>query len=189
MASSIRTRQHLVPTAIAAAALVVASACAAPTPAMPQPVAPSTATSPVQQPTAQPPTVVPAPSTPPLAALVVQGGLCAGGACRSEVQILADGSWTTLEGGVSTRPGLEPITRGRLSASELSGLKDAIDATTLGTAPVSTEVCATASDGMELLISWAGSDGLTTVSSCERVVPVTDPLVVVLEALLHEGAV
>lgn len=75
-----------------------------------------------------------------------------------------------------------------MSASELAGLAEAVSETTLATAPVSTEVCATASDGMELLVSWAGSDGLTTVSSCERVVPVTDPLVVVLEALLHDGA-
>lgn len=78
--------------------------------------------------------------------------------------------------------------KGRLTSAELRVLQAAVDQTALGQAAANTAVCATASDGMELVVSWTTAERRHVVSSCEEIVPVADPLVVALEALLHAQA-
>ena len=117
----------------------------------------------------------------PLAGLVVRGGLCADGTCRQEVQVDRAGHWTRTGG-------TAPRTEGTLQPTQLDALRAAVDDTELAGAAVNTRTCATASDGMELVVSWSPADEVHVVSSCERVVPVQDPLVVALEALLFGPA-
>ena len=123
-----------------------------------------------------------------LAGLTVRGGLCASGPCHSDLRVSASGDWTRNGGGSTPTPGPGAHAEGRLTQEQLGRLRAAIDLTTLEQAPANTRPCATASDGMELVITWAQAGVEHSISSCERLVPVEDPLVMELEALLYSHA-
>lgn len=101
---------------------------------------------------------------------------------------MRSGHWTRSGGGPTPTPGPGVPSSGRLTSAELRVLQAAVDQTALGQAVANTAVCATASDGMELLVAWESAGRGHEVSSCARLVPVTDPLVVALETLMYAQA-
>lgn len=131
------------------------------------------------------PAPVAATATPPsadpdalLAGLVAQGGMCAGGPCRTELTVLRDGRWR------ATRAAEEPERTGTLEGARLAELREAVAGTTLGGAPPFTGTCPTAYDGQEIVVTWAEAGETRSASSCEVEFPPADPLPASLRSLL-----
>ncbi len=131
------------------------------------------------------PAPVAAPSTSPvgdpdalLAGLVVQGGMCAGGPCRTAFTVLQDGGWR------ASRVTGERDGTGMLEGARLAELRSAVAGTALGDAPPFTGTCPTAYDGQELVVTWTEAGRMRSASSCEVEFPAADPLPEALRSLL-----
>lgn len=129
--------------------------------------------------TPAPAATVTAPPATPLASIVLRGGRCVHGECREQVVVTYGGSWTYA------RDGGDPV-QGTLDDDRLRSLTRAVRDTALATAPPFTGICPTASDGREVLVRWspAPSADDVEVTSCERVLPPEDPLLLALEDVL-----
>jgi len=104
------------------------------------------------------------------------GGLCANGVCDGVLVVLTTGEWT-----YSNPEGTE---HGKITPAELEAVKKGIKTTEMDNAPDFTDTCPTAYDGTEYIYSWDNGQGMTiTVSSCDKVILPSDPLVKALDAV------
>jgi hypothetical protein len=100
------------------------------------------------------------------------GGMCAGGACSTSLDIYWTGAWTYVDNGITRT--------GTLTQNQMVALARAAAATRLDRAS-GTPVCAANHDGTSVEYAWSLPGTSRSASSCDRPIDHGDPLAVELE--------
>lgn len=125
------------------------------------------------------------PSTPsaaqePIVIVRAEGGMCRAGACGSEKQIMADGSYLATDGAGLRKNGTLPAA----DVAKLAELIAAADFKQIGSQPF-TGTCPLAFDGQEFIYTFPTADGAPTFASCKVAIDENDPLFQQIGALVE----
>jgi hypothetical protein len=142
-----------------------------------------TGSTPVASPSANPSSHAAAPivgAHDPLLTIRTEGGMCMNGACWSEKQINADGSFTAADG-----TGMQ--THGTLDVAKVAELAQQIAATDFAQikAQPFTGTCPLAYDGQEQMYTFHTMSGPQTIASCAVAIDENSPLFQTIAGLIE----